>query len=128
MVYENMSTEELEAEIAKIQAIIESRKETCTVEFETCDAFDKRKHGGSYVAFLSRDEDGKISRQFVGDNGKMWDGRYYKTSYTFEAKEGDVLECRLDDGSWKNDYREYFQVVGGKPVSVTQKHAFNLIG
>ena len=42
----------------------------------------------------------------------MWDSKrkYYETSYTFNAKEGDMFEARLDDGSWKSDTKEYYIV------------------
>ena len=57
--------------------------------------------------------DGKVSREFIDCNGKNWDGKhkYYDTSFTFRAKEGDKFEARLDDGSWKGDSKVWYMVV-----------------
>jgi len=45
--------------------------------------------------------DGKVNREFIDCNEKNWDSKhkYYDTSFTFRAKEGDKFEARLDDGS-----------------------------
>ena len=57
--------------------------------------------------------DGKVSREFIDCNGKNWDSKhkYYDTSFTFRAKEGDKFEARLDDGSWKGDSKVWYMVV-----------------
>jgi len=78
---------------------------------ETIKSFDPRKHGHAYLSKISFN-DRKPIREFIDSNTRMWDNKrkYYETSYTFNAKEGDMFEARLDDGSWKSDLREYYIV------------------
>lgn len=78
---------------------------------ETIKSFDPRKHGHAYLSKISFN-DRKPVREFIDSNTRMWDSKrkYYETSYTFNAKEGDMFEARLDDGSWKSDTKEYYIV------------------
>lgn len=78
---------------------------------ETIKSFDPRKHGHAYLSKISFN-DRKPVREFIDSNTRMWDSKrkYYETSYTFNAKEGDMFEARLDDGSWKSDLRDYYIV------------------
>lgn len=78
---------------------------------ETVKSFDPRKHGHAYLSKISFN-DRKPVREFIDSNTRMWDNKrkYYETSYTFNAKEGDMFEARLDDGSWKSDLRDYYIV------------------
>ena len=78
---------------------------------ETIKSFDPRKHGHAYLSKISFN-DRKPAREFIDSNTRMWDSKrkYYETSYTFNAKEGDMFEARLDDGSWKSDTKEYYIV------------------
>ncbi|WP_298054240.1 hypothetical protein [uncultured Campylobacter sp.] len=78
---------------------------------ETIKSFDHRKHGHAYLSKISFN-DRKPVREFIDSNTRMWDSKrkYYETSYTFNAKEGDMFEARLDDGSWKSDLRDYYIV------------------
>ena len=78
---------------------------------ETIKSFDPRKHGHAYLSKISFN-DRKPIREFIDSNTRMWDNKrkYYETSYTFNAKEGDMFEARLDDGSWKSDLRDYYIV------------------
>lgn len=78
---------------------------------ETIKSFDPRKHGHAYLSKISFN-DRKPVREFIDSNTRMWDNKrkYYETSYTFNAKEGDMFETRLDDGSWKSDLRDYYIV------------------
>ena len=78
---------------------------------ETIKSFDPRKHGHAYLSKISFN-DRKPVREFIDSNSRMWDSKrkYYETSYTFNAKEGDMFEARLDDGSWKSDLKEYYIV------------------
>ena len=78
---------------------------------ETIKSFDPRKHGHAYLSKISFN-DRKPVREFIDSNTRMWDNKrkYYETSYTFNAKEGDMFEARLDDGSWKSDLRDYYIV------------------
>lgn len=78
---------------------------------ETIKSFDPRKNGHAYLSKISFN-DRKPVREFIDSNTRMWDSKrkYYETSYTFNAKEGDMFEARLDDGSWKSDTKEYYIV------------------
>lgn len=107
-----LSDEELLEIISQAKAIIESRKEDKQFMVKTFESIDPRKNGHAYMARLSF-ADGKVSREFIDCNGKNWDGKhkYYDTSFTFRAKEGDKFEARLDDGSWKGDSKVWYMVV-----------------
>ena len=98
--------------MSQAKAIIESRKEDKQFIVKTFESIDPRKNGHAYMARLSF-ADGKASREFIDCNGKNWDSKhkYYDTSFTFRAKEGDKFEARLDDGSWKNDSKVWYMVV-----------------
>ena len=77
---------------------------------------DPRK-GVPYVARLVI-RDGKLEREFY--NLKR---EYGKKSITvwghFSAEDGDVVEMR-EDASWKNDYRYWYIVYGGKLYLLTR--------
>jgi hypothetical protein len=77
---------------------------------------DPRK-GIPYVARLVFKE-GKLEREFY--NLKR---EYGKKSITvwgeFSAEDGDVVEMR-EDASWKNDYRYWYLVYGGKLYLLTR--------
>lgn len=106
------SDEKLLELISQAKAIIESRKADKQFIVETLESIDPRKNGHAYMARLSF-TDGKISREFIDCNGKNWDSKhkYYDTSFTFRAKEGDKFEARLSDGSWKSDAKVWYMVV-----------------
>ncbi len=123
-----MPDEELKALQALISDELASRKETVTVELEAKD-FDSRKHGQAYVAILTYDDDGRVQRRFVEHLNRHYDGKrkYYDANWRFEAKVGTVLEARLSDGSWKNDYRQYFVVESDNIRSVDYDEAVESI-
>lgn len=97
-------------------------------KLRTCDAFDSRKHGHAYVAILSK-LDGKLTREWIDNSGKLWDRKhkYYSTTFEFDAPDGTVLEARLTDGSWANDYREWYVVSDGALKEVEQRTAVELL-
>ena len=107
-----LSDAELLELITQAKAIIESRKADKQFIVETFESIDPRKNGHAYMARLSF-TDGKVQREFIDCNGKNWDSKhkYYDTSFTFRAKEGDKFEARLDDGSWKSDSKVWYMVV-----------------
>ena len=107
-----LSNEELLEIISQAEAIIESRKSEKQFVIKTFESIDPRKNGHAYMARLSF-ADGKVGREFIDCNGRNWDGKhkYYDTSFTFRAKEGDKFEARLDDGSWKSDSKVWYMVV-----------------
>lgn len=106
------SDEKLLELISQAKAIIESRKADKQFIVETFESIDPRKNGHAYMARISF-ADGRISREFIDCNGKNWDSKhkYYDTSFTFRAKEGDKFEARLSDGSWKSDAKVWYMVV-----------------
>ena len=99
-------------ELAKeAQILADNKPAEKKFTLETIKSFDPRKHGHAYLSKISFN-DRKPVREFIDSNTRMWDSRrkYYETSYTFNAKEGDMFEARLDDGSWKSDLKEYYIV------------------
>ena len=106
------SDEKLLELISQAKAIIESRKADKQFIVETFESIDPTKNGHAYMARISF-ADGRISREFIDCNGKNWDSKhkYYDTSFTFRAKEGDKFEARLSDGSWKSDAKVWYMVV-----------------
>ena len=95
----------------KAQSLADSKPMEKKFTLETVKGFDPRKHGHAYLSKISFN-DRKPIREFIDSNTRMWDNKrkYYETSYTFNAKEGDMFEARLDDGSWKSDLRDYYIV------------------
>lgn len=112
MKLENLSNEALLELIQNAKNVLVSRKESTKFMLETCTSFDSRKHGHAYLAKVVFAEN-KAQREFLEHDGRQWDSKRksYYTTFTFEAKVGDCFEARLDDGSWKNDYKEWFVVV-----------------
>lgn len=97
-------------------------------EFETEQAFESRKNGHAYVARLYFDiETEKINREFLPSMGKSWNKQYYYEKWFVELNENDVIECRLQSGSWKNDYRVWYQIQNDVCVSITQTEAIDYI-
>jgi hypothetical protein len=98
-------------------------------EFETDQAFESRKHGHAYVARLFFDTDTeKINREFLESMGRTWNGKqYYYEKWFVELTENDVIEARLTDGSWKNDYRYWYQICNDICVKITQTEAIDYI-
>jgi len=82
-----------------------------SVSFETCDYFDPRKHGGAYVAIVTN-TNGKIERQFIELTNRTYDSKRktYKAIWNVELPVGTKIEARLNDGSWKNEDRDYYEV------------------
>ena len=107
-----MTDEELKNLTSEVNKIIESRQEKKKIRLETCNYFDPRKHGHAYIARVTLVDD-KIQREFLEDNGKAWDSKHktYSTSFSFRVGEGDMFEARLNHGSWKNDYKEWYKCV-----------------
>ena len=83
-----------------------------TVRLSTDNSFDPRKHGHAYVAVLTMGEGRKVNREFVQGGSRRWDTKRktYSQDWEFTVPVGTVLECRLTDGSWKNDYRVWYVV------------------
>ena len=100
-----------------------------TVTLATCSSFDSRKHGHAYVASLTMGEGRKIDRVFIAGSSRRWDSKrkYYSQDWEFPATIGTVLECRLNDGSWKNDYREWYVVESDGPRAINQTEAHDLL-
>jgi len=89
----------LEADVAK----------SYTFDFNV--TLDPRQHGAPYVAKLVW-KDNKLNREFY--NLKRQYGKKMVTVWgKFEAMDGDVIEMR-EGSSWKNDYRNWYVVLGGK--------------
>jgi hypothetical protein len=86
-----------------------------TFEFEATG--DPRKHGQPYVAKLVLDSQGRLSREFFN-----LDRSYGKKTVTvfgsYEVAEGDLIERRDSDGSWKNDDRIIKLALGNKLYTV----------
>jgi hypothetical protein len=125
-----MSDEQLNS-LAAAVALEQARRvalpATFRWELKTCDYYDHRKHGHAYIARLAKDSAGKVIRLFVDGGSRLWDSkrRTYTQTFVLDVRAGEVLECRLNDGSWKNDHREWF-IVGpaGERREVTQQAAF----
>lgn len=117
----------LAAAVALEQARRAAPPTTFRWELETCHYYDSRKHGHAYVARLAKDSAGKVIRSFVEGGSRLWDSKRktYTQTFVLDVRVGEVLECRLNDGSWKNDYREWF-IAGpaGEQREVTQQAAF----
>jgi hypothetical protein len=108
-----LSLEELKSLLEEVKAEIKKRK-TNWFSFKTPKCFNPAKHGPAYIAKLYL-EDERVEREFFNDNGKEWckKKRYYKTSWDIELNEGDVIECRLENGG-KFDKREWYIVENGE--------------
>nr|DAJ80820.1 MAG TPA: hypothetical protein [Caudoviricetes sp.] len=121
------SDEKLLELIRQAKAIIESRKSDKQFIVSTYGSIDPRKHGHAYMARLTF-KDGKVEREFLEGNGKSWDSKhkYYDTSYTFRAKEGDKFEARLSDGSWKSDAKVWYMVVKDENGELVLQHFSSL--
>jgi hypothetical protein len=100
----------LVAKLAEAQRVADGPK-TVRVILETEGWFDKRKHGHAYVALLEVKE-GKVTRNFLRPARRIWDSRRksYMARWEFDAPVGARIEARLDEGSWKNERRSYFEV------------------
>jgi len=112
-----------------VNTLIEEKKEGKVFRLETINNFDARKHGHAYVAKLCVDENGKVDRKFFNMQDRIYDSKrkYYQATWEIELKEGDIIEARLDDGSWKNDYRNWFIVENGELKEISQKEARELL-
>jgi hypothetical protein len=108
-----LSLDELKELLEKVKAEIKKRK-TNWFSFKTPKCFNPTKHGPAYIAKLYLVDD-RIEREFLPDNSKEWckKKKYYKTSWDVELNEGDVIECRLENGG-KFDKREWYIVENGK--------------
>ncbi len=103
---------ELQEAVAKeIQTRKLTEQKLVSVKFETCDYFDPRKHGGAYVAIV-KNENGKVNRLFLDVTNKVYDSKRktYKAIWIADLPVGTKIEARLNDGSWKNEDRDYFIV------------------
>lgn len=111
----DLSEEELNELLEFIKKIKDEKAEKVILKLETDGWFDRRKHGSAYVAKLSL-RDGKIEREFIPFTFREWDtkGKYYRAEWEIEVKDGEVYEARLTDGSWKNDYKEWFVIENGE--------------
>ena len=95
----------LEADVAK----------SYTFDFNV--TLDPRQHGAPYVAKLVW-KDNKLNREFY--NLKRQYGKKMVTVWgKFEAMDGDVIEMR-EGSSWKNDYRNWYVVLGGELCFLTE--------
>lgn len=126
--------QELKALIKKAATILKTRRParkrtTVPVILETCESFDSRKHGHAYVALLHYVPGKGITREFINGENRVWSSsrKYYSQRFRFQAREGDVFEARLDDGSWKNDSRDYITIDGGDVKKISQREAFSLV-
>lgn len=130
---QSLSDEELADSAHKIVAEQQRRRAQrglCPVRLETVPAFDPRKHGHAYVAVLVPRSNGKIDREFLDGDARQWDTKrkYYFRAWNVTVPAGTVLEARLNDGSWKNDYRDWYRVDpaaedGSNLVALTQAEA-----
>ncbi|WP_024788236.1 MULTISPECIES: hypothetical protein [unclassified Lebetimonas] len=108
-----LSLDELKELLEDVKAEIKKRK-TNWFSFKTPKCFNPLKHGPAYIAKLYM-ADERVEREFFNDNGKEWckKKKYYKTSWDVELNEGDVIECRLEEGG-KFDKREWYIVENGE--------------
>ena len=89
-------------------------KSPATFTFEFDATTDPRK-GFPYVAKLTGiDSEGKFEREFF-ELERTYGKKEVTVSGKYTVKEGDLLEIRTG-GSWKNDYRGYYLVHGGKEI------------
>ena len=89
--------------------------------------YDPRKHGHAYVAIL-RCKNGKLEREFVKRAATVRGrkGYHYIAVWRFKARVGEVLEARINPGSWRNEYRDYFLVTENGLVSLSRKRAIRI--
>jgi len=129
---EKMNEKELAELIEKARQILEQKKQArgiVKVHIETEKYFDPRKHGHAYCAFLRKNGDGKVEREWVNNANKIYmdnKNKYYQKIWDFDAHEGDVIEARVA-GSWKNDYRDYYVVEGGEAKEISREEAFRRV-
>lgn len=107
----NMSVDDLKALVEKAKKEIDERKETKRFMIET-NEFNTRYHQSAYLARLTFNGT-EVEREFIRDDGKYWNKHRYYTSWTFEAKEGDMFEAR-DYASYKHDRKSYYIVERSK--------------
>lgn len=86
-----------------------------TFEFEV--TADPRKHGQPYVASLFLDKEGKLQREFH-QLERVWGKRVVTVFGSFQAQDGELIEARKSDGSWKNDDRVIWLIWHGRRVVV----------
>jgi hypothetical protein len=90
-----------------------------TIKLET-EAVDWRKHGRPFVRTFDRSGEG----HFIEPVHTEWGKRSMRQWFTLEAEPGDLLQVRLDDGSWKNDAKKYVRIApDGKLIDVAQDAA-----
>lgn len=72
------------------------------IEIET-EWVDYRKHGRPFVRRM-------LENEFVEPLHTEWEKKRMKQYFSFDATEGELLQVRLSDGSWKNDSKHYVRV------------------
>ena len=108
--------EQLESLRTIINSLIEEKieKNKNEYEFEFNATNDPRK-GVPFVERLVW-ENGKLERKFY-DLEKTYGKNEVTVFGKYKAKDGDIIEIRKG-GSWKNDYRYWYIVQGGKLIFV----------
>ncbi len=87
------------------------------MKFEFEATGDPRKHGQPYVAKLVLNSEGKISREFFNLD-KSYGKRTVTVFGNYDVADGEIIERRDSDGSWKNDDRVIKLCVGTKLYTV----------
>lgn len=82
---------------------------------------DPRKHGGPYAALLAVDKTGKLVREFL-DLPRFFGKRTVRLDGVIDLPTGAIIEMRVD-GSWKNDYRLYYEVTEQGLIPLVVHHS-----
>ena len=124
-----LTNEELLFLIEKCKGEIKRRKASTTITLSTVANYDSRKHGKPYVAFLTYDAQGKMQRRFVDATNTIYSSnkKYLQREFVFEASDGAIIEARLNDGSWKNEKREYFVIEDDEAKAISKEEAFEIL-
>ncbi len=89
---------------------------TVNINIETA-WVDWRKHGRPFIRRMA-------SNAFVEPTHTEWGKKTMKQYFHFSAETGELFQIRLDDGSWKNDSKQYVRVgEDGKFLGVSQDEA-----
>lgn len=112
-----MSIEELKTLMSEIKKEIESRSDSYSFTIETEKNFDKRGNGHAYLAKITKDDVGKVQREFIDMTFREYDnkGMCYYAKWDIKAKDGDCFEARINSG-WKKDYKNFYKVENGSLI------------